>query len=81
VLRRLPVRWRLTLAFATVMAVVLTATGLFIHARLGSDKYQATNRALRARAADVAAPAPQSETGLRDATGAGAGSHGVQIAS
>lgn len=79
-LRRLPVRWRLTLAFATVMAVVLTATGLFIHARLRSDQDQAINRSLRARAADVAALAQQSDTGLRDATGAGAGSHGVQIA-
>lgn len=66
-LNRIPIRWRLTLAFALVMAVVLGATGIFIRDRLASNLSQATNRALRARAADVAALAQQSDSGLRDA--------------
>jgi signal transduction histidine kinase len=65
--RRFPVRWRLTLAFALVMAVVLTATGLFVYQRQESNLDGAITRALRARADDVAALAQQSESGLREA--------------
>jgi two-component system OmpR family sensor kinase len=65
--RRLPVRWRLTLAFALVMAVVLAATGLFVHQRQESTLDGAIDRALRARADDVAALAQQSESGLGEA--------------
>src|SRR5438094_696385 len=68
-LSRVPVRWRLTLAFALVMAVVLAATGIFIRERLASNLDQAVERALRARAADVAALAQQSDSGLIDARG------------
>jgi signal transduction histidine kinase len=60
------VRWRLTLAFAVVMAVVLAATGLFVHRRLESSLDGAIDRALHARADDVAALAQQSESGLRE---------------
>lgn len=49
------------------MAVVLTATGLFVYQRQASNLDQTINRALRARAADVAALAQQSDTGLADA--------------
>jgi signal transduction histidine kinase len=66
-LSRLPVRWRLTLAFAVVMAVVLTATGLFVHQRLASNLDRALGATLRSRAADVAALAQQSDTGLAEA--------------
>ncbi|MGI8411158.1 MAG: sensor histidine kinase [Solirubrobacteraceae bacterium] len=78
-LKRIPVRWRLTLAFALVMAVVLGATGIFIRDRLASNLNQATNRALRSRAADVAALAQQSDSGLRDAH-ALVPSQGVELA-
>lgn len=78
-LKRIPVRWRLTLAFAAVMAAVLGATGALIHDRLGSNLDQATNRALRSRAADVAALAQQSDSGLRDARALGP-SQGVALA-
>ncbi len=78
-LKRVPVRWRLTLAFAAVMAAVLGATGAFIHDRLRSNLDQATNRALRSRAADVAALAQQSDSGLRDARALGP-SQGVALA-
>jgi signal transduction histidine kinase len=62
--RRLAVRWRLTLAFAGVMAVLLAATGVFVHQRLQSDLDGAMNAALRARSGDVAALVSQSEHGL-----------------
>lgn len=65
-MRALGVRWRLTAAFAAVMAVVLTATGLFVYERQATNLDQAINRALRARAADIAALAQQSDTGLSD---------------
>jgi two-component system OmpR family sensor kinase len=65
--RRLPVRWRLTLAFALVMAVVLSATGLFVYQRQASNLDGSITRALAARANDVGALAQQSESGLRDA--------------
>jgi hypothetical protein len=64
---RLPVRWRLTLAFAFVMALLLAATGLFVHQQLQAKLDSSLNAALRGRAADVAALAQQADTGLADA--------------
>jgi two-component system OmpR family sensor kinase len=66
-MKRFTVRWRLTVAFAAVMAVVLSATGVFVYQRQASNLDQAINRSLVARAADVAALAQQSDTGLADA--------------
>src|SRR4051794_22664933 len=54
-LGRLPVRVRVTLAFAGVMAVVLLATGLFVYLRLASDLDATIDQGLRSRASDVAA--------------------------
>lgn len=65
-LTRLPVRWRLTLAFAAVIAAVLVATGLFVQAQVASNLDASINRSLRSRAADVAALAQQSEHGLSE---------------
>lgn len=79
-MRRLPVRWRLTLAFAAVMAVLLVATGAFVHERLASNLDGAINTALRARSADVAALAQQSESGLSEAEDQGASPRGLQFA-
>jgi heavy metal sensor kinase len=54
-LSRLPIRFRLTLTFAAVMAVVLVGVGVFVYVRL-SDSLDATiNQDLHARAADVSA--------------------------
>jgi two-component system OmpR family sensor kinase len=64
---RLPVRWRLTLAFACVMAILLAATGLFVRHRLVANLDNALGASLRSHAADVAALAQQSDTGLTDA--------------
>jgi signal transduction histidine kinase len=65
-LRALPIRWRLTTAFAVVMAVVLAATGAFVHERLASSLDRALDQTLRSRATDVAALAQQSDSGLKD---------------
>jgi two-component system OmpR family sensor kinase len=61
-----PIRVRLTLAFALAMAVVLAATGVFLYLRLGSALDSSINQGLRARAADVAALVEQADTGLRE---------------
>jgi two-component system, OmpR family, sensor kinase len=79
-MRALAVRWRLTAAFAAVMAVVLTATGLFVYQRQSTNLDHAINRALRARAADVAALAQQSDTGLSDARPQAGRVHGAELA-
>ncbi|MEA2142706.1 MAG: hypothetical protein QOI64_1136 [Solirubrobacteraceae bacterium] len=70
---RLTVRWRLTVVFACVMAIVLTATGVFVHQRLRSTLDSAVQASLRAHAADVAALAQQADTGLADAKLGGVG--------
>jgi signal transduction histidine kinase len=52
---RLPIRLRLTLAFALAMAVVLTVLGFLLYTRMESALDGAVNRNLRSRADDVAA--------------------------
>jgi signal transduction histidine kinase len=64
----LPVRWRLTLAFAVVIAVVLVATGLFVHGRLASNLDASIDRGLRSRATDIATLAQQSDTALSESS-------------
>src|SRR3954453_21918337 len=61
---RLPVRLRVTLAFAGVMALVLAATGLFVYLRLASELDAAIDRGLRSRAGDVTALIKQADSGL-----------------
>jgi hypothetical protein len=64
---RLPVRIRVTLAFAGVMAVVLMATGLFLYLRLGAELDTAIEQSLRSRAGDVTALIEQADSGLEEA--------------
>lgn len=52
---RLPIRLRVTAAFALAMAVVLAGSGWFLYARLGSHLELALNRELELRAQDLAA--------------------------
>jgi signal transduction histidine kinase len=52
---RVPVRIRLVLAFAAVMAVVLAGTGLFVYDRLADDLDDTVDRELDARLAGVVA--------------------------
>ena len=49
-MRRLPIRWKLTLAFALALAAVLTAVGVFLHAQLSANVDAASERDLRMRA-------------------------------
>jgi heavy metal sensor kinase len=51
----IPIRFRLTAAFALAMAVVLAGTGLFLYVRLGSSLDRTIDQSLRERASDVAA--------------------------
>ena len=53
-MRRIPIRLRLTLAFALAMTVVLAATGALLLARLGSSLDEAVDESLEARASEVA---------------------------
>ena len=52
---RTPVRVRVALAFAAVMALLLIATGLFLYFRLGSTLQATVDDGLSSRADDVAA--------------------------
>ena len=61
----LPIRARLTLAFAVAMAVVLTATGAFVYFRLQSSLDEGIEEALDARLADAVSLARTGETGHR----------------
>lgn len=79
-MRSLALRWRLTVAFAAVMAVLLTATGVFVHQRLRSNLDGAINAALHARSADVSALAAQSDSGLREDSEGRPAVRGVQFA-
>jgi two-component system, OmpR family, sensor kinase len=47
---RLPIRWKLTLAFAVALTAVLTAAGVFLHAQLTADVDVTIERDLRMRA-------------------------------
>ena len=51
----IPVRIRLTLAFAVVMAAVLATAGLFLYVRLGAALDRTIDRNLRERSSDVRA--------------------------
>ena len=52
---RIPIRARLTLAFALAMAVVLAAVGAFLYVRLGSSLDEAIDEELQTRLADASA--------------------------
>jgi heavy metal sensor kinase len=52
---RLPIRLRLTLVFAVVMALVLAAAGWLVYYRVGSDLNSALDQTLRSRAQDLSA--------------------------
>jgi heavy metal sensor kinase len=63
---RVPLRLRLTAAFALVMAVMLVAAGLLLYQHLASSLDRTLAQGLRARAADIAALIQQADTGLRE---------------
>jgi two-component system OmpR family sensor kinase len=65
-LERVPIRVRVTAAFAGVMLVVLAATGLFLYLRLGSELDATIRQGLRSRAVDVTALVEQADSGLSE---------------
>jgi two-component system OmpR family sensor kinase len=65
-LTRLPIRIRVTLAFAVVMAIVLGATGLFLYLRMASELEASIDRGLQSRVADLTALVRESDSGLAE---------------
>jgi two-component system, OmpR family, sensor kinase len=63
---RLPLRIRLTLAFAVVMAALLAVTGAYLYVRLQGTLDEQIDHSLRARVDDVAALVRRSDSGLGD---------------
>jgi two-component system, OmpR family, sensor kinase len=64
---RLPIRLRVSLAFALVLAVVLAGAGAFLDLRFAAEMNHAIDQNLRARAGDVIALVGQADSGLRQA--------------
>ena len=52
-MNRLPIRWKLTLAFALALTVVLTAVAVYLHVQLSTDLDRDIERDLRTRAAQL----------------------------
>ncbi|HVC84243.1 MAG TPA: ATP-binding protein [Solirubrobacteraceae bacterium] len=69
--RRLPIRLRVNLAFALVLAVVLAGTGAFLDLRFAAEMKSAIDQSLRSRAGDVIALVGQADSGLRQAGAVG----------
>lgn len=63
---RLPIRIRVTLVFAGVMAVVLGGIGMFLYVRLGAEIDATIEQSLRSRAGDVTALIQQADSGLAE---------------
>ena len=64
-LRRVPIRLKVTAAFASVMTLVLVATGVFLYLSFKADLNRSVDRGLRTRAADVSALIDEADHGLR----------------
>jgi signal transduction histidine kinase len=62
-LRRLPIRLKLTLAFSGVMALVLSAVGVFLYLHFVAGLDAGINRALRSRANEIATLAQSPRAG------------------
>jgi signal transduction histidine kinase len=62
-LRRMPIRLRVTLAFVVVMTIVLGAVGLFVFLRFRAELDSTINAGLRSRATDVAALVKEADSG------------------
>lgn len=63
-MRNLPIRWKVTSAFAAALLVVLTAVGAFVYLRFADDLSRTLDRGLRARAAEVSAAVQDSPAGF-----------------
>jgi heavy metal sensor kinase len=63
-LRRLPIKLKLTLAFAGVMTLVLVATGMFVFLRLRAELDRSVENGLRTRADEVSSLIRHSDSGF-----------------
>ena len=63
---RLTIRFKLTLVFATAMAVVLGGAGFLLYRHLSASLDRTLDQGLRARASDVSGLATQADAGLRE---------------
>jgi two-component system, OmpR family, sensor kinase len=66
---RLPLRIRITLAFAGAMAILLVAVGLFLYFELEARLDESIDNGLRSRATEVSALVRASESGLGGSEG------------
>lgn len=55
-MRRWPIRWRVTAAFASALAVVLAAVGAFLYLSVSRELDRAVERGLLARATEISGP-------------------------
>lgn len=72
---RLPLRLRLTAAFAIAMVLLLATSGLLLYRHLGSSLDRTLNDGLHARTADITALVLQADEGLRQ-SGVAGGAYG-----
>jgi heavy metal sensor kinase len=77
---RLPIRLRVTAAFALAMAAVLAGSGWFLYSRLGSHLELALNRELELRSQDLAALVKQPRASLANDNGGRFVEHGESYA-
>jgi two-component system OmpR family sensor kinase len=64
--KRVPIRVRLTVAFALAMAAVFAVAGFFLYQRLATSLDRTLAQGLRTRAADVTLLVQQADAGLRE---------------
>lgn len=65
-MKRVPIRVRLTVAFALALAVVFAVAGFFLYQRLATSLDRTLAQGLRTRAADVTLLVQQADAGLRE---------------
>ncbi|MDX6425639.1 MAG: hypothetical protein QOD52_1044 [Gaiellaceae bacterium] len=65
---RVPIRLRLTAAFALAMAVVFAVAGFFLYHRLATSLDRTLAQGLRARSADISLLVQQADAGLRESS-------------
>ena len=67
-MRHVPIRVRLTVAFALAVAAVLALTGFFLYHRLATSLDRTLAQGLRARAADISLLVQQADSGLQESS-------------
>jgi heavy metal sensor kinase len=65
--RRIPIKLRVTLVFAAVMAIVLAATGLFLYLRLESSLNRSIDQDLQSRSQQLIKEMRVADKGIREA--------------